>query len=431
MTVFTPKFGMGASLTRLEDRAFITGKGRYTDDIAVPGMLHGFVLRSPAAKATFRIVSTEAAKAAPGVHLVLTGADVAHLGALKSTAMEKQPDGTKAPTRDIPILCADRVQYVGDAVAFVVADTPRAGAGRRRTDRDRLRQRGCRRQDRDRARSGNAAGLAGTRHQPRLPLSSRRQGRLGCRVRQGRACHAHRVPQQPPGLQLHGAALGHRRGRRRERPPGADHRLAGRAFHAQHPGQAGLRLRQEEAARRDARCRRRLRPESLHLPRACAGAGGSAAPRPAGEVGGRPHRAFPDRRAGPRQCHRRGDGDGQGRPLSRAEGRHDRQHGRLLLAIRAVHPAYGRHHVDRRLRHPGARRDDFGRLHQHLPGRRLSRRRPSGSGVPGREAGRRLRPRAGHRPARRSGGATSSGPSSSPTTRRPAACTTSANSTAT
>jgi carbon-monoxide dehydrogenase large subunit len=123
MTVFTPKFGMGASLTRLEDRAFITGKGRYTDDIVIPGLLHGFVLRSSAAKATFRIVSTEAAKAAPGVHLVLTGADVAHLGALKSTVMEKQPDGTKAPTRDIPILCADRVQYVGDAVAFVVADT--------------------------------------------------------------------------------------------------------------------------------------------------------------------------------------------------------------------------------------------------------------------------------------------------------------------
>jgi len=123
MTVFTPKFGMGAALARKEDRAFLTGQGRYTDDISEPGMLHGFVLRSPTAKASFTISSTEAAKGAPGVHLVLTGADLKHLGALKSTQMQAQPDGTKAPTRDIPILCLDRVAYVGDAVAFVVAES--------------------------------------------------------------------------------------------------------------------------------------------------------------------------------------------------------------------------------------------------------------------------------------------------------------------
>jgi carbon-monoxide dehydrogenase large subunit len=123
MTIVTPKFGMGASVLRVEDQAFITGAGRYTDDIAPEGLLHGYVLRSPAAKAAFSITSVEAAKAAPGVHLVLTGADVAHLGALKSGVMQQQPDGTRAPTRDIPILCRDRVNYVGDAVAFVVADS--------------------------------------------------------------------------------------------------------------------------------------------------------------------------------------------------------------------------------------------------------------------------------------------------------------------
>ncbi len=123
MNVATPKFGMGASPTRLEDGAFIVGKGRYTDDITAPGMLHGYVLRSQAANAKLRIVSTEAAAAAPGVHLVLTGADLAHLGALRSEAMQPQPDGTKAETRDIPILCTDQVRYVGDAIAFVVADT--------------------------------------------------------------------------------------------------------------------------------------------------------------------------------------------------------------------------------------------------------------------------------------------------------------------
>ena len=123
MTIVTPKFGMGASVLRVEDQTFVTGRGRYTDDIAPERLLHGFVLRSPVAKASFTIGSTEAAKQAPGVHLVLTGADLAHLGDLRSGAMQKQPDGSRAPTRDIPILCRDLVRHVGDAVAFVVADT--------------------------------------------------------------------------------------------------------------------------------------------------------------------------------------------------------------------------------------------------------------------------------------------------------------------
>jgi carbon-monoxide dehydrogenase large subunit len=123
MNVVTPKFGMGSPVSRLEDRRFLLGQGRYTDDIAEDGMLHGFVLRSPVAKGTFSIGGLDAARAAPGVHLVLTGADLADLGPLRSGAMQRQPDGSKAPTRDIPILCRDRVSYVGDAVAFVVANS--------------------------------------------------------------------------------------------------------------------------------------------------------------------------------------------------------------------------------------------------------------------------------------------------------------------
>ena len=123
MTAITPKFGMGAPVLRVEDRAFITGKGRYTDDIRLDGVLHGYVLRSPVANGRFTIGALEAARTAPGVHLVLTGEDVAHLGGLKCGVMQPQPDGTRAPTRDIPILCRDHVHYVGDAVAFVVADS--------------------------------------------------------------------------------------------------------------------------------------------------------------------------------------------------------------------------------------------------------------------------------------------------------------------
>jgi aerobic carbon-monoxide dehydrogenase large subunit len=123
MNVMTRKFGMGASVLRKEDDAFITGKGRYTDDITPEGTLHAYVLRSPIANGSFRIGSVESAKAAPGVHLVLTADDIAHLGDLKTGGMQKQPDGSRAPSRDIPILCRDRVHHVGDAVAFVVADT--------------------------------------------------------------------------------------------------------------------------------------------------------------------------------------------------------------------------------------------------------------------------------------------------------------------
>lgn len=123
MAAVTPKFGMGASVLRLEDAAFVTGRGRYTDDIAPEGLLHAYVLRSPVANGTFGIGSTEAARNAPGVHLVLTGEDVKHLGALRSGAMQRQPDGTRAPTRDIPILCRDSVHYVGDAVAMIVAES--------------------------------------------------------------------------------------------------------------------------------------------------------------------------------------------------------------------------------------------------------------------------------------------------------------------
>ncbi len=123
MTVATPKFGMGASVRRLEDQAFITGNGRYTDDITAEGMLHGFVLRSPVAFARFTIGDLEAARSAPGVHLVLTGADLTHLGALKTPLTGMLPELKGVTSRDIPVLATDTVRHVGDAVAFIVADS--------------------------------------------------------------------------------------------------------------------------------------------------------------------------------------------------------------------------------------------------------------------------------------------------------------------
>ncbi len=127
MNVAPPKFGskslIGASVLRKEDNAFIRGKGCYTSDIRKEGMLEGFVVRSPVANGSFTIGSLDEARAAPGVRLILTGEDIAHLGTLTAMGMRPGPDGEKAPYRPIPVLCADRVRYVGDAVAFVVADT--------------------------------------------------------------------------------------------------------------------------------------------------------------------------------------------------------------------------------------------------------------------------------------------------------------------
>lgn len=123
MTAMTPKFGLGASILRTEDNAFITGKGTYTDDLQPGNTLHGYVLRSPVANAGFTIGSVEDAMAAPGVRLVLTGADIEHLGPLKTAGMQILPNAKLGTARDIPILCRDQVHYVGDAVAFIVADT--------------------------------------------------------------------------------------------------------------------------------------------------------------------------------------------------------------------------------------------------------------------------------------------------------------------
>ncbi len=123
MITSPPKFGMGASALRLEDGAFITGKGNYTDDMQVEGALHAYVLRSPIAKARITAMSVDEAAAAKGVHLVLTAKDLTHLGSLDSHVMQPQPDGSRAPTKPIPLLCGDLVQHVGDAVAFIVADS--------------------------------------------------------------------------------------------------------------------------------------------------------------------------------------------------------------------------------------------------------------------------------------------------------------------
>ncbi|MDE0924278.1 xanthine dehydrogenase family protein molybdopterin-binding subunit [Aurantimonas coralicida] len=123
MNVMTPKFGLGASVLRKEDDAFIRGEGHYTDDETRAGLLHAAVVRSPHAHARFTIGDLEAARSAPGVRMVLTHADIAELGEVPCLASPKQVGGEPFQPHDAPVLCRDTVRHVGDAVAFVVAET--------------------------------------------------------------------------------------------------------------------------------------------------------------------------------------------------------------------------------------------------------------------------------------------------------------------
>jgi carbon-monoxide dehydrogenase large subunit len=114
------KFGFGQPLKRKEDDALLRGAGRYIADVVPDGALQAVVLRSPHAHATFSFGDLARVRAMKGVRLVLTGADVAHLGPLPT------PGVIPGPTIDIPyypILARDVVKHVGDAIAFVVADT--------------------------------------------------------------------------------------------------------------------------------------------------------------------------------------------------------------------------------------------------------------------------------------------------------------------
>jgi carbon-monoxide dehydrogenase large subunit len=114
------KFGFGQPVTRKEDAAFLRGAGRYVGDFAPKDTLHAAVLRSPHAHARFRMRDVSGARAMPGVAVVLSGADIATLGHLPCQAEMPGVDIARPP---YPILAIEHVRHVGDAVAFVVADT--------------------------------------------------------------------------------------------------------------------------------------------------------------------------------------------------------------------------------------------------------------------------------------------------------------------
>jgi aerobic carbon-monoxide dehydrogenase large subunit len=116
----TIKFGFGQSVLRKEDDPLLRGVGRYVADIAARETLQAVVLRSPHAHARFQIDAAQA-RAMPGVNLVLTGAEIDDFGLLPCT-VELPNAALDVPP--YPILARNEVRHVGDAIAFIVADTP-------------------------------------------------------------------------------------------------------------------------------------------------------------------------------------------------------------------------------------------------------------------------------------------------------------------
>ncbi|TMJ45356.1 MAG: xanthine dehydrogenase family protein molybdopterin-binding subunit [Alphaproteobacteria bacterium] len=118
------KFAVGQPLRRFEDLRLITGKGRYTDDIVLPGMVHAYVLRSPAAHARIARMDTTRARGMPGVLLLLTGEDVAAegLGDVPCVAPLQNRDGTPRHDTPRPVLAIGKVRHMGQPVALVVAE---------------------------------------------------------------------------------------------------------------------------------------------------------------------------------------------------------------------------------------------------------------------------------------------------------------------
>ena len=127
------KFGISQPVPRREDPRLLRGEGRFIDDRAPPNALHGAVVRAPFAHARITGIDVRAARAAPGVRAVYTAADLAEAGVRAIACVATPPEtpcsglhrGDRFRERHQPALAADRVRFVGEGVAFVVADTRR------------------------------------------------------------------------------------------------------------------------------------------------------------------------------------------------------------------------------------------------------------------------------------------------------------------
>ncbi|WP_333827085.1 xanthine dehydrogenase family protein molybdopterin-binding subunit [Pararhodobacter sp.] len=118
-----PKDGIGAATLRREDIRFLTGNGRYTDDINLRGQAHAHFLRSQVAHGTINAIDTAAAEGMPGVVRIFTGADFAAVGGLPCGWQITDRHGNPMQEPKHPVLADGKVRHVGDPIAVVVAET--------------------------------------------------------------------------------------------------------------------------------------------------------------------------------------------------------------------------------------------------------------------------------------------------------------------
>ena len=133
MSTVAQRFGSGRSVQRIEDPALVAGRGRFTDDVSLPGQTFLALQRSPYPHARIAAVDVAAALALPGVRAVYTGADLVAAGVrpLASQPMFPAPGGAKAPQTPRHALAVGEVRFVGEAVVAVVADSADAARAAR------------------------------------------------------------------------------------------------------------------------------------------------------------------------------------------------------------------------------------------------------------------------------------------------------------
>src|SRR6187455_155425 len=117
------KYGVGQPVRRTEDPVLVQGQGRYTDDVNLPGQAYAVFVRSRNAHGLIKGIDTGAAKGMPGVLAVYTGKDLEGYGTLKCVVPFKNRDGSEMKKPKRPSLPSDKVRFVGDPVAVVIAET--------------------------------------------------------------------------------------------------------------------------------------------------------------------------------------------------------------------------------------------------------------------------------------------------------------------
>jgi len=116
------KFGIGQPVPRTEDPTLVRGHGSYTDDVKLPNEVYVVMVRSRVAHGVIKGIDTAAARKMPGVLGVYAGADLAQYGTLKCIIPFNNRDGSPMIKPPRPALPTDKVRFVGDPVAFVVAE---------------------------------------------------------------------------------------------------------------------------------------------------------------------------------------------------------------------------------------------------------------------------------------------------------------------